>query len=509
MPFAWLIPRPDEPGRDLARRIQLLLAVSILGANLIGAAIVFAIASWVFPYPDVEDPTAARIANLIATFVFFLVVTPIGMWWGTRRLDRARAWLVEGRSPTTDERRTVLRAPRRLVTLHLVIWSLATVIFGALNAAFSLELAQRAALTIALGGLTTCAFVYLLAERQLRPVAARAAAAGGGEGRLAPGVKSRAFLAWALGTAVPLVGLILVALSTLIEGDFSADELAVVVLSLGGLGLLIGLYLSMLSARAVADPVVSLRKAVERVTAGELEVEVPVYDASEIGQLQAGFNAMVTGLRERERIQDLFGRHVGEDVARAALEQDIELGGERRRVAVLFADVIGSTELAADRPPEEVVELLNDFFALVVEVVGEHGGWVNKFEGDAALAIFGAPVGVEDAAGAALAAARGLAARLARDEGGIAAAIGVSAGEVIAGNIGDERRFEYTVIGDPVNEAARLTELAKERPGRVLASGVTLELAAAGEGERWRLDGSVTLRGRAAETELAEPAEAG
>ncbi len=507
MPLPWLIPRPDESGRDLRRRTQVLLTVSLVGANLVGAAIVYAIASWVFPYPDVDDPGATRIANVIALGAFFLVVTPLGIRWGGRRLADGRAWLEEDRAPTPEERRIVLRSPRRLVAVHLGIWSLAAVLFGALNAFFSLELGQRVAITVAFGGLTSCAFVYLFSERQLRPTAARALAAGVGVGedRLAPGVKGRALLAWALGTAVPILGLILVALSTLTEEDFSADQLAVVVLAVGGLGLAVGLYLSMLSARAVADPVNSLRKAVGEVQAGELDIEVPVYDASEIGQLQAGFNSMVAGLRERERIQDLFGRHVGEDVAHAALEQGIELGGERRAVAVLFTDVIGSTELAAERPPEEVVELLNSFFGLVVDVVDGHGGWVNKFEGDAALAVFGAPIPLEQAPSAALAAARELAERLPREVEGLEAAIGVSAGEVVAGNVGDERRFEYTVIGDPVNEAARLTELAKERSPHVLASDSILERASEPESERWRLDGTVTLRGRSAQTRLAEP----
>ena len=123
---------------------------------------------------------------------------------------------------------------------------------------------------------------------------------------------------------------------------------------------------------------------------------------------------MVGGLRERERIHDLFGRHVGEDVARAALEQDVELGGETREVSVLFVDIVGSTTLASEREPDEVVELLNSFFAVVVEVVRDHGGWVNKFEGDAALAVFGAPTPLERHADCALAAARTLAERLAR-----------------------------------------------------------------------------------------------
>jgi adenylate cyclase len=215
---------------------------------------------------------------------------------------------------------------------------------------------------------------------------------------------------------------------------------------------------------------------------------------------------MVAGLRERERIQDLFGRHVGEEVARKALQSDVELGGELREVAVLFTDVIGSTALASNRGPEEVVDLLNAFFTVVVDVVSAHGGWVNKFEGDGALAVFGAPVEHDDPASAALAAARELAQRLRDQVEGIEAGTGVSAGEAVAGNVGEERRFEYTVIGDPVNEAARLTELAKERPERLLASAAILERASAAEAAHWQLDGTVHLRGRSAETRLALPA---
>src|SRR5439155_14875972 len=112
-------------------------------------------------------------------------------------------------------------------------------------------------------------------------------------------------------------------------------------------------------------------------------VDVEVDDASEIGLLQSGFNRMAAGLRERERLRDLFGRHVGEDVARAALDAgELALGGEVREVAVLFVDLAGSTAMAGKRPPEEVVSLLNRFFAVVVDVVGAHGGWINKFEGD-------------------------------------------------------------------------------------------------------------------------------
>ena len=145
---------------------------------------------------------------------------------------------------------------------------------------------------------------------------------------------------------------------------------------------------------------------------GDLDATIPVYDGSEVGLLQDGFNRMVEGLRERERIRDLFGRQVGADVARDAVAGDVQLGGEVRDVAILFVDIVGSTRLAVEVPPAEVVEVLNRFFAVVVATVDDHGGWINKFQGDAALAVFGAPGDRADPAGSALAAARALARRL-------------------------------------------------------------------------------------------------
>lgn len=214
---------------------------------------------------------------------------------------------------------------------------------------------------------------------------------------------------------------------------------------------------------------------------------------------------MVKGLRERERMRDIFGRHVGEDVAREALEREEGLGGETREVAILFIDMTGSTALAASRPATEVVELLNEFFGVVVETVDEHGGWVNKFEGDAALAVFGAPQEIDDPAGRALASAREMCARLAREVADIDAGVGVAYGEVVAGNIGGVQRFEYTVIGDAVNEAARLCELAKERDVAMLASSTAVEEASAGEADHWTLEDEVELRGRSKATRLARP----
>jgi len=238
---------------------------------------------------------------------------------------------------------------------------------------------------------------------------------------------------------------------------------------------------------------------------GNYNAHVQIYDASELGLLQAGFNDMVRELSERQRLRDLFGRYVGEDVARRALESSPELGGLERNVAVLFVDLVGSTKLAATRPPAEVVSLLNEFFRVVVETVNNHGGFVNKFQGDAALAIFGAPLEHPDGAGAALAAARELCEKLVDVVGEKEFGIGVSAGRAIAGHIGAQARFEYTVIGDPVNEAARLTELAKIEEGHVLASAIAVSNALDAEALCWDVGEVVDLRGRTAPTQLARP----
>ena len=142
---------------------------------------------------------------------------------------------------------------------------------------------------------------------------------------------------------------------------------------------------------------------------------------------------------------------------------------------------------------------------MVVDTVGRHGGFVNKFQGDAALAIFGAPIEHPDASGAALAAARELHDELLPVIGAAEFGIGVSAGRAIAGHIGAQARFEYTVIGDPVNEAARLTELAKLEEGHVLASAIAVSGALDAEALCWDVGEIVELRGRTAPTQLARP----
>jgi adenylate cyclase len=487
----------------LAREVQTWLTIVTVVANLVGAIVVFSLILWVVPMPLGTDDIG--LPNLIGVPAYIAMALVLGTVWGTRRLLPRLSWVRAGRRPDAAEQRTALRAPVHILVVEGVLWLGGTILFTIINGVRDTELIAPVAFTVSLGGITTCATAYLLNERVLRPVAAIALSHDPPDRPLVPGLTARSLLTWMLGSAVPAGGLVVVAVFTLAGRDVSAERLAVTVLGLGGITIAIGLLTTVLAARATTVAVQSVRSALIQVEAGDLTVRTPVFDGTEVGLLQAGFNRMAEGLEERERIRDLFGRHVGQGVASTAIAGGVELGGEVREVGVVFVDVVGSTTLAATRPPTEVVEVLNRFFAVVVDVVHRHGGFVNKFEGDAALAVFGAPVPLDDPAGAALAAARDLARDLARDVTGLAAGIGASFGPAVAGNIGAEQRYEYTVIGDPVNEAARLTELAKDVPGRVVAAERARAAAAPDEAARWRPGDEVLLRGRLEPTRLVTP----
>jgi adenylate cyclase len=491
---------------------RLALALVVVIPNIVGAGVVLVVAAWVLPLGElVEDDPGALMRNLVAFGSYLLGAVLVGVVWGhfRMRVPRPPGPGADDRSVRRQRkrlRRVVLRGPLRLATVQTVLWAAAVVVFVLINVFASPRLGVSVGITVALGGVATVAVTYRLVERVLRRDVARVLNDRPPSGRVLPGVALRAVGSWVLGTAVPLVGVLLAAVAALAFGGYTTDRLALVVLVLGGVALVVGFLVTVLTAMSTAAPVLAVRRAQRQVEDGDYDAEVPVFDTTELGLLQAGFNTMVGGLRERERVRDLFGRHVGEDVARTAMENDVELGGEVREVAVLFVDLVGSTRLAATRPPHEVVAILNAFFAVVIDVVEQHDGWINKFEGDAALAIFGAPTALDDAAGCALRAGREMARRIADELDDIAAGIGVSAGEAVAGNIGDTRRYEYTVIGDPVNEAARLTEVAKELDGGVVASGAALSRAGE-EAQCWEVVESRVLRGREADTDLAVPRE--
>ncbi|HEX8741605.1 MAG TPA: adenylate/guanylate cyclase domain-containing protein [Thermoleophilaceae bacterium] len=482
-------------------------------ANTLGATDTFFFLAFLLP-PAFKgvDPHNAILVNAAVLLVFMPATFIVGTRRGYRKSESLIDW-VGIRDPTPAERDQALDIARAHAFQAAFFWILGALVFGVLNMiGGALSDAGPIAgvlvmITLLLGGITTSGVQYLAAERVLRRVTTLALSANPPVAPSGPGVGVRILMVWLLATGTPLVGLGAVALSGLFT-NIDVELLASGVLFLVLVAAWSGLIATKLTARSLSESLAGMRGALARIEEGDYDVQVPVDDSSEIGLVQVGVNRMAAGLAERERLQDLFGRHVGRDVARAALDGEVELGGEVREVGVLMVDLVGSTSMATRLPPEQVVAVLNRFFSIVVETIESYGGMVNKFEGDGALCVFGAPVARRDPADAALCAARELRVRLADELPDVDVGIGVSAGEAVAGNVGALERFEYTVIGDPVNESARLSELAKRRPERLVVSGAALERASNGERARWQVGEEEVLRGRDEPTLLAFPGDA-
>ncbi len=474
-------------------------------AHLDGALFVFAYLEFIAPS---EKTGGGSITLDVVFFVGFMVlVFPAAAWRCHRVYVNGLDWLAADRRPTAPERDATLRLPARVVLVTLAPWAAAAVVFsvGSLTYDHTAPHVVKVAATVLLGGIVSCALAFMLVQRLFRPIFAIALAGEVPERASTLGVKPKLVLTWLLGSGIPLAGLALLPFA----GRHATErtDIAGAVVALAAAGLFIGLLMTALVAKSLSDPLGDVRAALERVRAGDLSVEVEVDDGGEIGLLQSGVNRMVAGLRERQHLEDLFGKHVGSEVAEHALAQGSGLDSEQREASALFVDIIGSTAMAEVLEPHEVVDRLNAFFGAVVRVVAGEGGWVNKFEGDGALCVFGAPAIQPDHAARALRAARSLhddLRALAAAHPGLDVAIGVSSGPLVAGNVGTEQRYEYTVIGRPVNEAARLSELAKERPGRVLAAAGALDRAG-DEATRWGALGTVGLRGQTAPTAIFEP----
>jgi adenylate cyclase len=487
------LPTDHGPGAARARSTVRGVVLLQLLANGLGIGVVVLYLGFLFP-PDASDDLAGTDVNLVAFGLYLAAMLLLALPANALLLRRAVSWVRDDRPPTERQRRLLFTLPTLETVSALISWIGAAVLFGILNTDV-----QRVGIGIVLAGVVVCTLLYLLLEGHFRPVYALALVdAELPEDRR--DVLPRLMLPWMLGSAVPLVA---IGLSPLIgPGPLDSRRLAWIT----GAGALAGGAVMVAAAVSVARPLNRVRAALRHIEQGDLDVHVPVDDLGELGRLAEGVNNLVAGIREREELRDLFGRQVGQaGLADLALTSGVGAIGERRCVTVLFVDLRGYTSFAERHHPEEVVEMLNHFFRVVVAVVNREGGWVNKFEGDAALCLFGAPQDQADHATRALRAAAGLPAELRRSgPTQLRAGIGVATGEVIAGFIGTAERFEYTVIGDVVNLASRLCDAAKDDPSGVLVDARTVADA----------DGSVetepagrrSLRGRRERSETYRPA---
>ena len=245
---------------------------------------------------------------------------------------------------------------------------------------------------------------------------------------------------------------------------------------------LLGIVLSLALSMYFSRPIKKLGESIKALAMDDFDHRVIVNRNDELGDLGSAFNKMAGDLALKEKIKDSFGQYVTPEIVDLILENPDNqwMKGSKEEATVLFVDIRGFTTIAEEKEPETVVELLNDHFTRITDIVIRHGGHLNKFVGDEVMAVFGTPAPNAQHAEAAVRATLDIQeemARLGREKemGDVSfqVGIGVNSGEIVAGNLGSPKRMEYTVIGDNVNIAARLTSIAKG--GEILISKQTYE----------------------------------
>ncbi|MGH8010989.1 MAG: adenylate/guanylate cyclase domain-containing protein [Candidatus Binataceae bacterium] len=282
------------------------------------------------------------------------------------------------------------------------------------------------------------------------------------------------------------------------------NQIGAVILPVCLITLLLALMVAAFLSREMSKPLYSLRRSIESIGRGDLSTQVPPHLKGEFAEIGAAIALMVIGRKERDTIKKAFSGYISRQVMEAIMAKGDSGGlkGERRRVTVLFADIRGFTAMSEKMRPEEVVELLSEFFDCMVEVVLRNHGTIDKYLGDGLMVIFGAPLDDPYQEEHAVTAALEMQARL-RDLGSkwqsqgrpaVRMGIGINSGAAVVGNIGSTEHMEYTAIGDTVNLASRLEAVTKELGIDIIVSEHTYE--AVRPLFKWNSTGEVRVRGR-------------
>lgn len=243
------------------------------------------------------------------------------------------------------------------------------------------------------------------------------------------------------------------------------------------------IFFVFLFSMTLTSPIEKLVEVTRQVAAGNFDVESNIRSHDEVGELGSSFDHMVSGLRERDKMKNVLNKFHGSTITDDLLQGDLQLGGKRKEVTVFFSDIRDFTKFSEGHTPEEVVEMLNEYFEIMVGIVTKNHGVVDKFVGDAMMAIWGAPNTTGEDERYALKACIEMRQaleklnelRMSRGQVEIKIGMGLNSGPAISGTIGSSERMEYTVIGDSVNTAARIEASTKAFGTDLLISGETLE----------------------------------
>ncbi len=399
------------------------------------------------------------------------------------RLRLAEQWAAGHEVDRTSALDATYTYSRRAVARGLggnVVWlALLFVVVGAIAGATEWRLVQYGILGACFGAAAQLIGTHSFTEGAVRP--ARVAIAGDtGIGDLLP--RSRpTFAAWS-NISMLAVGFSFSIGAALLGAAFNqVSEIPVLAALIGCVALAFAVPISVGAGFAPSlRPIRDLAEGTERVAAGDYSQRLPVVQDDDLGALAASFNRMQAGLAERQRLQAAFGTYVDPMLAARLLEQgDDVFSGERREVTVMFVDVRDFTPFAEANTAEDTVARLNALFGIVVPAVVDAGGHVNKFLGDGALAVFGAPNDLADHADAAVSAAVLIDRLVAERFGGeLRVGIGINTGVVIAGTIGGAGKLEFTLIGDTVNVAARVEQLTKTTGDTILLTQQCVDASA-------------------------------
>jgi class 3 adenylate cyclase len=478
-----------------ARQLGLLLIVG----NLAGALLDF----FYFQFIDASSPSADQRMRG-GTLTYFVVVFAAAAGIVFLLLRRWRRplldWLRHGPSAGVPEalvRRRALTLPYAMAALSLTGWTLAGLAWGVvwpwLLGTLSTGTAIRQLFGITMvGGSVTTAFVFFSVEhvwRRRLPLYFPRGDLSATREVARVNVRARLMVIFLLVSLLPLslLGVICYTRAGALVGtdptlaDMLLGRLLIFIVFMLLVGGLVAIGLAVFVSRSVAGPLRDLEVAMGEVGQGNLLVRCPVVSNDEIGRVTEGFNRMVEGLRERDRIRDTFGKYVTPEIRDEILAGRVALEGRACEVTILFADLRDFTPWVEAHDPSEVVRDLNTYFGLMEGAIRDHHGLVLQFIGDEIEAVFGAPVAHarhrDEAVGAALEMRRRLAAWNAERAGGgrrpFRHGIGVHTGRVLAANIGSPDRLSFALVGDPVNVASRIQGLTKDIGTDILVSGDT------------------------------------
>jgi adenylate cyclase len=281
-------------------------------------------------------------------------------------------------------------------------------------------------------------------------------------------------------------------------------------LGVAAVSTLLAAVAALVIARRVTRPVKRLALGAERISAGHYDTIGDLGVRDEIGALGESFDNMVRGLIERDRVRSMLGKVVSPAIAETLLTQQVDFDGQEQEVSILFSDIRSFTTLCEGHSPSDILRMLNTYLASASDIIDEHGGVVDKYIGDAIMALFGAPVTAPDDPQRAVETAIGMVKALPALNERFAAdgwpelkiGIGIHTGIAVAGNVGSETRLNYTVLGDAVNLASRLEGLCKDYGVPIIVSEATMRRCS---GIQFRELGIAKVKGKQEEVRIYTP----